>query len=1126
MRIAVLVCLFAGLTSHAAMAADSYREIVLQDAPVAYWRFGADDLGHNSAGDALIAATQGDVDVLPGPRPSECPDFSRENTAARFSTGPNYLVVADPGENSPLDFDNGDALTLEAWIRFDKLSGSYPYIVGKGRTHNAATNFRNQNYSLRLATQGGGPFLSFFFCDRETPAGEGSAINDEGHRWTSTGAVPNDGAWHHVAVTYVFGEPKSIAGYIDGRAVQGKWDKGGPTEKPPFIDNDELWIGSSIKGGSTFNGEIDEVAIYRSALTPEQIARHCRIDLTAAEYAVGKIREDEVPGDHVRVEIMERVPVERTWDFRMHAPEQVHEADAFGLSALPHRYDARGLIVDRPVPWLVHLTTRIECPAGDYRFVVRSMDAARLYIDGEIVAETPFMDQRTDGHQPLYELPETPDGVLSIPVAHFESEGSVTLKDGPHVVSLYRLVGTQKSGARVGELVAGYSREGEPLRFLAPERELPFDDATWLMLLEEEHTRLREIDQSERMAVSVAERAYWARRHEFARNHAPAVQAPPSLGDDSGVFNDIDRFINAKLAQAGQAPLPLVDDFGFLRRVSLDTTGVIPTPAQVEQFVNDPRETRRARAIDRLLSDDGWADHWTGYWQDVLAENPGLTKPMLNNTGPFRWFIHESFLDNKPFDRFVTELITMRGSKLGGGPAGFAMASQNDVPMAAKAHILGTAFLGVQMQCARCHDAPYHDVQQGDLFSIAAMLNRGPQEVPGTSSIPLTPEELEHLAVRVSLRPGESVKPAWPFVELTGDDGSPAELPEWFLRDSQDTREQLAALVTHPENGRFARVIANRVWQRYLGRGLMEPVEDWQDADCSHPALLDYLAHELVTHDYDLKHLSRLILQSHTYQRMCSGLHRDAEGADLFAGPARRRLTGEQLADSLHRAVGKPLDAEELTMDADGRRSEKTFLDMGTPRRAWEFVAVSNERDRPSMTLPIAQGIIDLMMAYGWRQQRQDPLTLREETPTPLQPMVLANGDTGQRAIDMTDSSGITAAALVDRPLEQFIEELFLRVLSRPATTDEREVFVEMLEVGYADRVVAGPEAVPPRRIHRSPRTWSNHLHPDATVDAMQRVDEVRGGEPPSARLDGDWRQRAEDAVWVLVNLPEFAFVP
>src|SRR5207247_4323781 len=120
----------------------------------------------------------------------------------------------------------------------------------------------------------------------------------------------------------------------------------------------------------------------------------------------------------------------------------------------------------------------------------------------------------------------------------------------------------------------------------------------------------------------------------------------------------------------------------------------------------DKSKNRRAHAIDRLLNDPGWADHWVGYWQDVLAENPGILKPMLNNTGPFRWWIHESLLDNKPFDRFVTELVMMEGSLYYGGPAGFSIASDNDVPMAAKAQTVSQAFLAMPFAFDHCHDTP------------------------------------------------------------------------------------------------------------------------------------------------------------------------------------------------------------------------------------------------------------------------------------------------------------------------------------------------------------------------------------------------------------------------------------
>ncbi|MEY5012277.1 MAG: hypothetical protein RLZZ253_3416 [Verrucomicrobiota bacterium] len=126
-----------------------------------------------------------------------------------------------------------------------------------------------------------------------------------------------------------------------------------------------------------------------------------------------------------------------------------------------------------------------------------------------------------------------------------------------------------------------------------------------------------------------------------------------------------------------------------------------------------------------------------GYWQDVLAENPNILNPTLNNTGPFRWWIHESLVDRKPADLMVTELLRMKGSERFGGPAGFGVASQNDVPMAAKGTVVAAAFLGVEMKCARCHDAPAHASKQEHLFQLAALLANKPLTVPKTSSVPM-----------------------------------------------------------------------------------------------------------------------------------------------------------------------------------------------------------------------------------------------------------------------------------------------------------------------------------------------------------------------------------------------------
>src|SRR5262249_19805147 len=151
-----------------------------------------------------------------------------------------------------------------------------------------------------------------------------------------------------------------------------------------------------------------------------------------------------------------------------------------------------------------------------------------------------------------------------------------------------------------------------------------------------------------------------------------------------------------------------------------------------------------------------------------------------------------------------------------------------------------------------------------------------------------------------------------------------------------------------------------------------------------HPELLRYLGREFVRGGYDLKHLARLILSSHAYQRAADP---DLKEPDpLYTAPMRRRLTGEQIVDSLFLAAGPPLDTEEVSLDIDGRRDLKSSISLGRPRRAWQLSSTSNERDRPSLSLPRVQAVVDVLEAFGWRPARQFPLTDRETSPNVLQP--------------------------------------------------------------------------------------------------------------------------------------------
>ena len=586
----------------------------------------------------------------------------------------------------------------------------------------------------------------------------------------------------------------------------------------------------------------------------------------------------------------------------------------------------------------------------------------------------------------------------------------------------------------------------------------------------------------------------------------------------------VDEFVDRKLRMAKLKPFDQVDDWTFLRRVSLDVVGVPPTPEQIKTFFADSSPTRRSKFIDRILAKDGWADHWVGYWQDVLAENPNILKPSLNNTGPFRFWIHESFADNKPFDRFVTELVMMEGSKYYGGPAGFEMAAENDVPMAAKAQLVAQAFLGLEMKCARCHDAPYHDFRQEQLFSLAAMLKRSPQNVPASSSIPASANITLGRLVNVTLKPGSNVAPAWPFPELM--DGA---LHDEVVRKAGDSREQLAARLTDPRNQRFAQVVANRLWKRYMGWGFVEPVDDWDHAEASHPELLDFLGRVFVLSGYDLKHLAKLILNSQAYQRELLPNAIESKPAEpeerLFAGQVRRRLSAEQVVDSLFAISGKAMGAEELTMDVDGRRPASTFLNLGVPRRAWQLTSLSNERDRPALSIPKAQSVVDVLSVFGWRDSRQDAQTKRDHESNVLQPATVANGVLAKRFSQLSDNSAFTEVAVNAVSPDDLVEILFERVYTREPSAVERQVFVELLSNGFAKRVVPGAKVT--KRVKSNHAvSWSNHLSPEATRIKMEMERLTRAGDPSTERLQLEWREKMEDMLWAMANSPEFVFVP
>lgn len=983
---------------------------------------------------------------------------------------------------------------------------------------NPGVKANNQNYGLRATGSGA---ITFLFRNARNRGSEEA----DWHRWTSTTGFAADTGWHHIAVTYTFGKGDSLRGYIDSKLVKGKWDMGGKTDDGPYVDNDELWIGSSVAGNpnSGFNGHMNEVAIYRKALAAEQIARRFKYVPQKREIALG-----DIPEGKVLAELIENIPVANNFSIGRGKKTDSFILPAFGLTRLPFNYNRMGVRDDRSTAMLLRLAANIALPKGKHELLVRALNGSRLFIDGQKIVETKFNNGNTSGHGEVSPIPERlPEGLRFLRLGHNEKYFTWESDGKPHLFMHEVYVGGKGRRPDIGELsFSVLNPKDNRYHLMAPEATVAYSDKGWTEFARQQEAEFDRFDAKRRHDAAAKQNEYWAGRHQQAReiiSKLPAIEMPKVSGK-FGALNEIDQFIAAKLKRDDKRPASLTDDDTFLRRVAIDITGRIPTPDAIRYFHSLPSEQRRVKIIDHLLTDPGWADNWVSYWQDVLAENPAILKPSLNNTGPFRFYIHEAFTDNKSMDRFASELILMEGSTYEGGPAGFKLATQNDVPMADRAQIISQAFLGQNLACARCHDSPFHSHKQKQTFQLAAMLNRGEQVVPASSSLPGNASPRARRRIEVSIKPGDAIKAAWAFPKF-----SQADFLASFVQKPADTREQLAVHITNPGNLQFARTLVNRVWKRYLGLGIVEPVADWEDTEPSHPQLLEWLAREFVKDGYDMKILARKIFNSQTYQRSVvpTDDRDNASGDRWFASPQRRRMTAEQIVDSLFAAVGKELDSEMLTLDNDYRRAGNAFLNLGFPRRAWEYTTLSNDRDRPALSFPKTQAIVDVLKEFGWRETRQAPLSERDHSPNVLQPAVLANGDTGNgRVTRLSDNCEVTELCLKKQDLETLVTEVFRRALTRKPTGDELETFVELLNAGYAKRIVVNPKRKPREYDQSLLLSWSNHLNSRATEIKLKLEEEARMGDEPTLRLARDWRERMEDVLWALVNTPEFVFIP
>ena len=445
--------------------------------------------------------------------------------------------------------------------------------------------------------------------------------------------------------------------------------------------------------------------------------------------------------------------------------------------------------------------------------------------------------------------------------------------------------------------------------------------------------------------------------------------------------NKIDELVWAKLKTMGILPSELADDAVFLRRVYLDVLGTLPRLDEVRSFLADANPAKRAKWIDKILDRPEYADYWAQKWADVLLVN----HDKLGDRGSFemhRW-LRLQFARNRPYDQWVRELISASGPASQVGPVNFFRASATPEEMT---RAVSQAFLGIRLECAQCHHHPFEKWAQDDFYGLAGYFS-GMQR----KKLPGDDEMVFHSGNRaikmpmteraVTVRP-----PGGPTLAASGEG---------------DPRRNLADWMTKPENPWFARLVVNRLWKHYLGRGLVEPEDDLRSTNpATNEPLLDHLARTLVKNKYDLKAVTRLILQSRVYQ--------------LSSVPNATNKDDEQYGS--HYRV-KRLPAEVL-LDAICAVTESPEAFPGRPRGTRAIELWDNRA--PSYFLDI----------FG-RSERLSPCECgRSSEPTMAQCLHLMNAPEIERKL--ADSTGRIARLIEQKKSEgQIVEELCLTALGR-----------------------------------------------------------------------------------------------
>jgi hypothetical protein len=483
---------------------------------------------------------------------------------------------------------------------------------------------------------------------------------------------------------------------------------------------------------------------------------------------------------------------------------------------------------------------------------------------------------------------------------------------------------TLKGGESGPSIIEGKSAESLIVHLVAavdPEKVMPMKGTKWTP------------EQVGLLCAWIDQGATWDASITFARpaplNFTPR-QVPLPTGADA---HPIDRWMAGYFQSAKITPASVVDDRTFARRAYLDSIGLLPTAPQIEAFVADTSADKRTKLVKRLLVDNAnYADHWLTFWNDLLRNDYKGTGYIDGGRKQITGWLYNSLLTNKPYDRFAAELVNpapgAEGFTKGIVWRGNVNASMS--PQMQAAQSVSQVFLGVNLKCASCHDSFVSDWTLEDAYSLAAVYSDTPLEM-----------------VHCDKPTGKMAKPKFLYPQIGEIDPN---LPK------AERLKRFAELLTNPANGRLPRTIVNRLWAKLMGRGLVEPLDEMENA-AWHPDMLDWLAEDLVANKYNLKRTLEVILTSRAYQMPAvEGPKPDDQTAYAFTGPIIKRMTAEQFSDAVSGLSGQWADfptSKEIDFSGGGMNLYGTKqpawvwtdepLDAGVRRGGWQIVRAKQD---------------------------------------------------------------------------------------------------------------------------------------------------------------------------------------